>query len=119
MKKTRHSVKCAYCGNKKFDVPDDIIKAIEEGNLVLFAGAGISTEGKNLYSSSLYSEINDELGEKNDNSFPKLMTKYCNLPNGRRKLISKIIKRFEYYKDFTEIDNHMNTFLSLCLTYIV
>lgn len=112
MSRTKHGneCKCAYCGNKEFDIPEEIIKAIEEGNLVLFAGAGISTEGKNVYKFSLYSDVNDELKEKNDNTFPQLMTKYCNLPNGRRKLINKIMERFEYYKSFPEIDNHMNTF---------
>lgn len=104
--------KCAYCGNKNFNIPDEIIKAIKEDNLIIFAGAGISTEGRNVYKYSLYSEINDEIGEKNNNSFPQLMTKYCNLPNGRRKLINKIIERFEYYKSFPEIDNHMNSFFS-------
>ena len=88
--------KCAYCDDRAFEVPKDIIEAIKNENLVIFAGAGISTEGKNVYKSSLYSEVNDELRENYNNSFPKLMTKYCNLPNGRRKLINKIMERFEY-----------------------
>ena len=52
--------KCAYCGNKNFNIPDEIIKAIKEDNLIIFAGAGISTEGRNVYKYSLYSEINYE-----------------------------------------------------------
>ena len=58
----------------------------------------------------MYSEINNELGENYNNSFPKLMTKYCNKPNGRRKLINKIMERFDYYKCFNEIDNVMKKF---------
>lgn len=102
--------KCAYCDDRAFEVPKDIIEAIKNENLVIFAGAGISTEGKNVYKSSLYSEVNDELRENYNNSFPKLMTKYCILPNGRRKLINKIMERFDYYKCFTEIDNVMKKF---------
>ena len=102
--------KCKYCGNEEFEVPIEIIEAIKEEKLVIFAGAGISTEGKDVYKRTLYSEINDELNEKYDNSFPELMTKYCKLPNGRRKLINKIRNRFEYYKSFSEIDNIMNQF---------
>lgn len=107
-KKTKY--KCTFCDEINFDIPKDIIEAIKKEELVIFAGAGISTEGKNVYKSSLYSDINDELGENNDNSFPELMTKYCNLPNGRRKLINKIMERFDYYKAFSEIDNVMRRF---------
>lgn len=102
--------KCAFCGNEDFTIPDEILEAIKSGELVIFAGAGISTEGKNVYKKSLYSEINDELGENLKNSFPELMTKYCNIPNGRRKLIGKIRERFDYYKSFSEIDSVMNQF---------
>ena len=109
-KKKINKCKCAYCGNEDFEVPKEIIEAIKEEKLVVFAGAGISTEGKGVYKTSLYSDVNNELNEKNDNSFPELMTKYCNKPNGRRKLINKIRDRFEYYKSFSEIDSVMNQF---------
>ena len=101
---------CAFCGNNDFEVPAEIIDAIKNENIVIFAGAGISTEGKNVYKRTLYSEINNELGENSDNTFPELMTKYCNKPNGRRKLINRVIDRFEYYKSFSEIDNVMEQF---------
>ena len=102
--------KCAFCGNNDFEVPEAIIDAVKEENIVIFAGAGISTEGKNVYKTTLYTDINDELGENYDNTFPQLMTKYCNRPNGRRNLINRIMERFEYYKSFSEIDNVMNRF---------
>lgn len=104
--------KCAFCGNNDFEVPKEIIDAIKNENAVIFAGAGISTEGKNVYKTTLYTDINDELGEKYDNTFPQLMTKYCNRPNGRRNLINRIIERFEYYKSFSEIDNIMKQFFN-------
>ena len=40
--------KCAYCDDRAFEIPKDIIEAIKNENLVIFAGAGISTEGKNV-----------------------------------------------------------------------
>lgn len=106
----KKKIECAFCGNKDFEIPNDIIEAIKNDNLVIFAGAGVSTEGKNVYKSTLYSEINDELEEKYDNTFPKLMSKYCSKPNGRRQLINKIRERFDYYKAFYEIDNVMRRF---------
>ena len=112
MKEEEHKkeCKCAFCGNDDFEVPTDVIEAIKKEDLVIFAGAGVSTEGKNVYKTTLYSEINDELNEDYSNTFPELMTKYCNKPNGRRNLINKIIERFDYYKSFSEIDSVMNWF---------
>jgi len=104
--------KCVFCGNNDFEVPKEIICAIKNENAVIFAGAGISTEGNNVYKTTLYTDINDELEENYDNTFPQLMTKYCNMPNGRRNLINRIIDRFEYYKSFSEIDNIMNQFFN-------
>lgn len=114
MTEDKHNEKCvcAFCGNNNFKIPDEIIEAIKNENLIIFAGAGISTEGKNVYKTTLYTEINDELEENYDNTFPQLMTKYCNQPNGRRKLINKINERFDYYKSFPEVDNVMNLFFS-------
>lgn len=110
----KHNEKClcAFCGNNNFEIPNDIIEAIKRENLIIFAGAGISTEGKNVYKTTLYTEINDELEENYDNTFPQLMTKYCNQPNGRRKLINRINERFDYYKAFPELDNVMKMFFS-------
>lgn len=114
MTEDKHNEKCvcAFCGNNNFKIPDEIIEAIKNESIVIFAGAGISTEGKNVYKSTLYTEVNDELGENYDNTFPQLMTKYCNRPNGRRNLINKINKRFDYYKSFPEVDNVMKMFFS-------
>ncbi|MBQ3511168.1 MAG: SIR2 family protein [Bacilli bacterium] len=102
--------KCTFCGNEDFEVPSEIINAIKKEELVVFAGAGVSTEGKNVYKTTLYTDVNDELGENYDNTFPQLMTKFCSKPNGRRILINRIIERFEYYKSFSEIDNIMKQF---------
>lgn len=110
--KNNENCMCAFCGNTDFEIPNDIIEAIKQENLVIFAGAGISTEGKSVYKTSLYMDINNELDENSNNSFPILMTKYCNQPNGRRKLINKIIERFDYYKSFPEVDNVMKLFFS-------
>ena len=52
-KRYKKECKCAFCGNKDFEVPSEIIEAIKKENIVIFAGAGISTEGKNVYKSTL------------------------------------------------------------------
>lgn len=101
--------KCILCGNDEYTIPNEIFEAIKKENLVIFAGAGISTEGKNVFPNTLYKEVCDELKISNV-SFPNAMSLYCNKPNGRKKLINKIIDRFDYYKSFSEIQNIMNMF---------
>lgn len=44
-----------------FELPEEIIEAAIEGNLVLFCGAGISTEGKTVLPYSFYESIKNEL----------------------------------------------------------
>ena len=97
---------CAICkDNKPFEMPDEIVNAAIEGNLVLFCGAGISTENKMVMPYSFYSEILNELEtEDNTLSFSSLMQRYCDQPNGRRKLIKKIKERFDYIHSFPELE---------------
>ena len=80
---------CSICKNNiPFDLPKEIVEAALKGDLVLFCGAGISTENKNVLPYSFYSSIKEELGIKSDSiSFSSLMQKYCNEPNGRKKLL--------------------------------
>ena len=44
---------CVFCKNNDFEVPEDIIAEIKKENVVIFAGAGISTEGRGIYKSIL------------------------------------------------------------------
>lgn len=103
---------CAICkNNKPFDLPQDIIDAAISGDLVLFCGAGISTEGKNVLPYSFYTSIQDEL-KLNDNtlSFSALMQKYCDQPNGRKKLLQRIKSRFDYIDSFPELNRQATAF---------
>lgn len=103
---------CAICkDNKPFDFPQEIIEAAVNGDLVLFCGAGISTEGKNVLPFSFYSSIKDELDIKDDAiSFCDLMQQYCDLPNGRKKLLKKIRERFNYIHSFPELERTATAF---------
>ncbi|MCK4571232.1 SIR2 family protein, partial [Candidatus Bipolaricaulota bacterium] len=71
-----------------------------KGNVVLFAGAGISTEAEGVYPSSLYDEIQNELNETNpDLEFPDLASKFCRTTGDRPLLVRTILDRFR--KAFT------------------
>lgn len=103
---------CAICkNNKPFELPEEIIEAAIEGNLVLFCGAGISTEGKTVLPYSFYESIKNELEIVDDIiSFSCLMQQYCDRPNGRKNLLRKIRDRFQYIHSFPELERQATAF---------
>lgn len=93
---------CQFCKYRnEFNLPDNFIEDLVKGNIVLFAGAGISTENKNVFPRTFYEEISMEL--ESTKKFPDLMEEFCSRPNGRIRLIQKIKKRFQYAKSFPSI----------------
>ena len=109
--KSYHS-DCAICKNyKEFEMPSDIMEASKKGKLALFCGAGISTENKNVLPESFYMTIQNELDNTDTSmSFSETMQKYCDLPNGRRKLMKKIRERFQYIHSFPELEERATMF---------
>lgn len=103
---------CAICKNHKpFVMPNEILSAAQNGELVLFCGAGISTESKTVLPFSFYADIQKELDVTDKPLlFSKLMQMYCDLPNGRRKLLKKIKERFEYIHSFPELEGAATRF---------
>jgi hypothetical protein len=73
--------------NKPFIMPKEIMSAIEKGSLVLFCGAGISTENKTVMPNSLYDDVHSELNRSGADSFSELMSLYCKQVDGRKKLL--------------------------------
>ena len=56
---------CWICENMKdFHMPESIVESAKRGDLILFAGAGVSTEAKGLLPTTLYETIRHEIGEK-------------------------------------------------------
>ena len=108
-----NSKQCMFCRNfNEFEIPDFLINELLSDNVILFAGAGISTEGKMVYPYTLYEDISCELGISVTDKIPfsDLMTKYCAQPNGRAKLLRKIRDRFEYIRSFPELYRNATRF---------
>jgi len=89
--------------NKKFDMPEEIVESVLKNNLVLFCGAGISTESKSVFPESFYTNVLRDIESKTnkkvdlDTSFSRLMSLYIDtFPNGRRKLLNKIKEKFDF-----------------------
>lgn len=78
---------------------------------MLFAGAGISTENRNVERDTFYDTIAAELGKENsDTSFPSLMEEFCSKPHGRVELLSRIRRRFRHIRSFPELDRMATRF---------
>jgi hypothetical protein len=72
---------CAICSKRKpFVVPEHLLSVLASGEVVLFVGAGISTENRTYCQSTFFEEVRAELKITEDLSFPELMSKYCESP---------------------------------------
>lgn len=97
---------CFFCRNfHEFELPDHLLQELTAGRVVLFAGAGVSTEGKQVLPSTFYTDILEELNCSDKPSFPELMSRFCDKPNGRAELLRKIRKRFEHIRAFPQLYN--------------
>jgi hypothetical protein len=88
-------------------MPKEVFNAAINEKLIIFAGAGISTEKAGVLPFSFYEEICQELHIKpnpNKYPFPAIMTKYCS-KYSRTKLIEKIINRFQVIQSYVGSHN--------------
>jgi len=81
------------------------MRQLTQRNVVVFAGAGVSTETATVFPWTLYDEIHKALGLSNDNKppFSRLMTLFCERPDGRRELLERIRARLAYVRSFPEL----------------
>jgi hypothetical protein len=65
-------------------VPPDVIEATINGSLVIFAGAGVSTESKAVLKTTLYQDIRAEIAAKPGEvlSFAEVMSRVFYPANG-------------------------------------
>src|ERR1044072_6990172 len=97
---------CEICKRRTdFAVPTQLLDATKMGQVVVFAGAGISTEDKFVWPKTFYESIAAEIGidPPSGPAFPELMSTYCKQTDGRRKLLTRIHERFDYVASFPEL----------------
>jgi len=102
---------CLICGRDyPFRMPPAILDAASNGNLVVFAGAGITTERPGFFPASLYEEIKSVLSSPpEDLSFPSVMSSYED-EFGRLKLVAEIIERINYAISFPSLRSMVTRF---------
>lgn len=108
----RQNCYCDVCrNNHPFEIPDDLYKDLVKGNVVIFAGAGVSTESSQVFPSKLIDEVRKELGtDSTQGLFPDVMSLYCAKPNGRARLLRKIRDRFGYVQSFPQLHRMATSF---------
>lgn len=108
---SQKACECAFCSNRlPFSFPEHLVNELLAGNIVLFSGAGISTENKSYAQHTFYEQVAHELGCGNSKSFPELMEEYCRQPNGRIRLVTAIKDRFDYFCSFDDFYRDMTQF---------
>jgi SIR2-like protein len=116
-----HLSTCMVCRDKRpFALPEPLVAAAKSRNLVLFAGAGISTEGRRVFPISLRNQLVRELAAEQhevpaDESFPGICSAYEEV-FGASALIQSIRMRLDYalafpevYQDATEFHKELAT----------
>lgn len=107
----REDCQCAFCkDNKPFQLPQHLIDQLLDGNVVLFAGAGISTENQKYAADTFYQRIAHELKLGTNHPFSELMRLYCAQPDGRIKLVRKFKERLDYFNSFSDFFRGMTKF---------
>jgi len=126
-KKASPNEYCEICKDfHDFVLPDDLFEALMRNELVIFAGAGVSTENKKVFPYTLYEDIIEELGypANKDLPFSKVMSEYCKKTGGKQELINRIRTRIDYVLSFPELYNmttrfHQQLAQIPCITEIV
>ncbi len=106
-----HLLGCEDCQKRvPFEMPAALFEDCKYGRVVVFAGAGISTEGRGVFPSSFYEEIKEELDISEEIDFDNLMSKFVLRTKDKRALLNKIKNRIDYAKSFPELEHHATTF---------
>lgn len=105
---------CPYCrGRRPFELPERLVEACLHGELVVFAGAGVSTENRTVLSWTLYDQALDAMDaiEQADAglSFPAVMSQ-LEETHGRPELLQLIKKRFDYIDAFPGLSRFATRF---------
>lgn len=105
---------CLSCRqDRPFQLPEALGKACVEGDVVIFAGAGISTESPLVVPLPLYFEMKVDAGidPRTKLSLPEVMTAYEDA-RGRAAMLERIKKHLDMVKSFPKLDNQAGRFHS-------
>ena len=101
----RDDCSCIFCKHDlPFQLPQNLLDDFMHGKVAVFVGAGVSTENNTVLKNTLYDAVRAEVRpEIADLSFPDLMEKLAEQPNGRLRLLTHIRTRLDQIYSFPEL----------------
>jgi hypothetical protein len=103
-------VECKECGlDFDFDLPIDLIKAAHLRDVVIFAGAGISTEVPTAHPVTIMAAALERLGRTDLTSFPEAMQAFQDKFD-KSELVQMIKRKFDYIDSFRTLRWHARKF---------
>ncbi|MDF2442820.1 MAG: hypothetical protein JWR01_1023, partial [Subtercola sp.] len=100
-----HTEACLFCGlDLAFEMPEGLVHTASHGDVVIFAGAGVSTEVPAVFPSTFYEQIRGRLSKSDDDEspFPELMADFEER-FGRGALLRGLKQRLNYVDSFTTL----------------
>lgn len=88
---------CSICRlNLPFDLPDELVAAVAERRVVIFAGAGASTENGLVTKLTMYEDLRTDpkVDLPEGSAFPAVMAKFVEV-YGRTELLQYILRRLD------------------------
>lgn len=104
--------RCVHCKNDlDFDMPEGLVEAALKRKVVIFAGAGISTEVPEVFPTTIYEMALRELGEigSDEDTFPEVMSR-LEERHGRTRLVQMIKEKFDYIDCYPFLRNTARAF---------
>lgn len=91
---------CDRCSrNLPFELPESLVKSVADRKVVIFAGAGVSTEAREVLGFSLYDDLADELQIPKGTPFPDAVTAF-EQRHGRAEFLRRTLERLEAAEAF-------------------
>ena len=91
---------CVECAlDYDFDLPEELVRAAHARDVVIFAGAGVSTEVPTVFPETIMDAAAEELGLKEAESFPKVIQAYVDRFE-RRAFVQMVKAKFDWINSF-------------------
>jgi SIR2-like domain len=91
---------CIHCGlDYDFDLPQELVRAAHGRKVLIFAGAGISTEVPTVFPQTIYQRAVEMLGLDEPGSFPDVIEAFVK-KHGRRQFVQLVKVKFDFIDSF-------------------
>ncbi|MDV3129564.1 SIR2 family protein [Mycobacterium sp. 21AC1] len=91
---------CIHCGlDHDFDLPEELVRAAHVRQVVIFAGAGVSTEVPTVFPQTIYQRAVEMLALDEPGSFPEVIEAFVQKFE-RRGFVQMVKAKFDYIDSF-------------------